>query len=56
MFVESVSNQRVRLGSLTNTQGMPPTPAHYIAFAELKHRTSRSLALQEVHYEVHIRR
>ncbi len=36
MLTNSGSNPRVRSSSSTNTQGSPPQPATYIAFAELE--------------------
>lgn len=42
MFTALASNLPVRLGSSTNSQGTR-TPAHYIAFAELKHACPLSL-------------
>ena len=36
MFTELASSPRVRLGSPTNTQGLPLHRLTYIAFAELK--------------------
>jgi len=37
MFTALASSLRVRLSSLTNTQGLPQYRLTYIGFAELKH-------------------
>ena len=37
MITALASSLQVRLGSLTNTQGLPQNRLTYIAFAELKH-------------------
>jgi len=37
MFTALASSPRVRLSSLTNTQGLPQYRLTYIGFAELKH-------------------
>ena len=49
MFTALLSSPRVRLGSLTNTQGLPLHRLTYITFEELKlHIPLRNITLREM--------